>query len=58
MKLLAFNGSPRKKWNTATFLRHVMEGAESGGAKTWTTAAAPAVLPASGLAGRTTGTAR
>jgi multimeric flavodoxin WrbA len=34
MKLLAFNGSPRRKWNTATLLRHAMEGAESEGAKT------------------------
>ena len=34
MKLLAFNGSPRKKWNTATLLRHALEGAESEGAKT------------------------
>ena len=34
MKLLAFNGSPRKKWNTATLLEHAMEGAESEGAKT------------------------
>ncbi len=34
MKLIAFNGSPRKKWNTATLLRHAMEGAESEGAKT------------------------
>ena len=34
MKLIAFNGSPRKKWNTATLLRHAMEGAEAEGAKT------------------------
>jgi len=34
MKLLAFNGSPRKKWNTATLLRRALEGAESEGAKT------------------------
>jgi multimeric flavodoxin WrbA len=34
MKLLAFNGSPRKKWNTATLLWHAMEGAESEGAET------------------------
>ena len=34
MKLIAFNGSPRKKWSTATLLRHAMEGAESKGAKT------------------------
>ena len=34
MKLLAFNGSPRKTWNTATLLRHAIEGAESEGAKT------------------------
>jgi multimeric flavodoxin WrbA len=34
MKLLAFNGSPRKKWNTATLLEHALEGARSEGAKT------------------------
>jgi multimeric flavodoxin WrbA len=34
MRLLAFNGSPRKKWNTATLLKHALEGAESEGAKT------------------------
>ena len=34
MKLLAFNGSPRKKWNTATLLEHALKGAESAGAKT------------------------
>jgi multimeric flavodoxin WrbA len=34
MKLLAFNGSPRKKWNTAQLLEHALEGAESEGAKT------------------------
>jgi multimeric flavodoxin WrbA len=34
MKLLAFNGSPRKKWNTAQLLNHALLGAESEGAKT------------------------
>lgn len=34
MKLLALNGSPRKKWNTATLLEHAMKGAESEGAET------------------------
>jgi multimeric flavodoxin WrbA len=34
MRLLAFNGSPRKKGNTATLLNHALEGAESKGAKT------------------------
>jgi multimeric flavodoxin WrbA len=34
MRLLAFNGSPRKKWNTAQLLEHAMKGAESEGAKT------------------------
>jgi multimeric flavodoxin WrbA len=34
MKLLAFNGSPRKKWNTAQLLTHALKGAESEGAKT------------------------
>jgi multimeric flavodoxin WrbA len=34
MKLLAFNGSPRTKWNTATLLKHAIEGAKSEGAKT------------------------
>ena len=33
MKLLAFNGSPRKGWNTATLLEHACEGAESVGAQ-------------------------
>ena len=33
-KLIAFNGSPRKKWNTATLLRSAMDGAKSEGAKT------------------------
>ena len=33
MKLLAFNGSPRKKWNTATLLDHAVQGAKSEGAK-------------------------
>ena len=34
MKLIAFNGSPRKKGNTATLLRHAIEGANEKGAKT------------------------
>jgi len=34
MKLLAFNGSPRKKWNTVQLLEYALEGAESEGAKT------------------------
>ncbi|ACL16711.1 flavodoxin family protein [Methanosphaerula palustris] len=34
MKLIAFNGSPRKKWNTATLLEHALKGAQSEGAKT------------------------
>jgi len=34
MKLIAFNGSPRKKWNTATLLEHACKGARSVGAKT------------------------
>jgi multimeric flavodoxin WrbA len=32
--ILAFNGSPRKKWNTATLLEKALEGAASQGAKT------------------------
>jgi multimeric flavodoxin WrbA len=32
MNILAFNGSPRKKWNTATMLESAMEGARSRGA--------------------------
>jgi multimeric flavodoxin WrbA len=32
--VLAFNGSPRKKWNTATLLESALEGAASQGAKT------------------------
>ncbi|WP_292424133.1 flavodoxin family protein [Methanoregula sp.] len=34
MKLIAFNGSPRKKWNTATLLEHALKGAKGNGAKT------------------------
>ncbi len=34
MKVIAINGSPRKKWNTATLLEKALEGASSEGAKT------------------------
>ena len=34
MKVMAFNGSPRKKWNTATLIGKALEGAASKGAKT------------------------
>jgi len=34
MKIIAFNGSPRKKWNTATLLKKALEGAASVGAET------------------------
>jgi len=34
MKVMAFNGSPRKKWNTATLLEKALEGAASQGVKT------------------------
>jgi multimeric flavodoxin WrbA len=34
MKLLAINGSPRKKWNTAMLLENALEGAASKGAET------------------------
>jgi len=34
MKIIAFNGSPRKKWNTATLLEKALEGAASQGAET------------------------
>jgi len=34
MKVLAFNGSPRKKWNTDILLHHALEGAASQGADT------------------------
>lgn len=34
MKVLAFNGSPRKAWNTAVLLNHALEGAASQGAET------------------------
>lgn len=34
MKVLAVNGSPRKKWNTATLLERALEGAASQGAET------------------------
>jgi len=34
MKVMAFNGSPRKTWNTATLLEKAIEGAASQGAET------------------------
>lgn len=34
MRVLAVNGSPRKRWNTATLLDHVLSGAASVGAET------------------------
>jgi multimeric flavodoxin WrbA len=34
MFVLAVNGSPRKKWNTATLLEHALKGAASKGAQT------------------------
>ena len=34
MKIIAFNGSPRKEWNTATLLKKALEGAASRGAET------------------------
>ncbi|AQS59606.1 flavodoxin family protein [Desulforamulus ferrireducens] len=34
MKVLGFNGSPRKQWNTATLLNKALEGAASKGATT------------------------
>jgi multimeric flavodoxin WrbA len=34
MKVMAFNGSPRKEWNTATLLKKALEGALSRGAET------------------------
>jgi multimeric flavodoxin WrbA len=34
MKVIAINASPRKKWNTATLLNKVLEGAKSQGAET------------------------
>ncbi len=34
MKMIAFNGSPRKTWNTAMLLEKTLEGAASGGAET------------------------
>ena len=34
MKVLGFNGSPRKTWNTAILLQKVLEGAASQGAET------------------------
>jgi multimeric flavodoxin WrbA len=34
MEVIAFNGSPRKKWNTATLLEKALEGAASQGAET------------------------
>jgi len=34
MLAIAMNGSPRKKWNTATLLEKALEGAASQGAET------------------------
>ena len=34
MKVIAFNGSPRKNWNTAMLLEKALEGAKSEGAET------------------------
>ena len=34
MRVLAFNGSPRKNWNTATLLNKALDGAASKGAAT------------------------
>ena len=34
MKAMAFNGSPRKNWNTVTLLKNALEGAASQGAET------------------------
>ncbi len=34
MNVIAINGSPRKRWNTATLLEHALEGAASQGAET------------------------
>jgi multimeric flavodoxin WrbA len=34
MKVIAFNGSPRKEWNTAIMLKKALEGAASKGAET------------------------
>jgi multimeric flavodoxin WrbA len=34
MIIMAFNGSPRKKWNTATLLQKALDGAGSQGAET------------------------
>lgn len=34
MKIFAFNGSPRKKWNTAQMLQKVLDGAAACGAET------------------------
>ena len=34
MKIIAFNGSPRKEWNTAILLKKALEGASSQGAQT------------------------
>lgn len=34
MNVIAFNGSPRKKWNTATLLQNALDGAATQGAAT------------------------
>jgi multimeric flavodoxin WrbA len=34
MKIIAYNGSPRKKWNTAILLKKALDGAVSQGAET------------------------
>ena len=33
MRIYAVNGSPRKKWNTATILQSALDGAASAGAE-------------------------
>ncbi|MFA6599484.1 MAG: flavodoxin family protein [Candidatus Omnitrophota bacterium] len=33
MKIMLVNGSPRKEWNTATLLKHALQGAQSQGAE-------------------------
>lgn len=36
LKAMGINGSPRKNWNTATLIRHALDGAASRGAETET----------------------
>ena len=62
MKVIGINGSPRKRWNTATLVQDALDGAAEAGAETelvntsttWTSGDAPAASPASASGWRST----